>query len=865
MLLFLSCFFVMDAANASEKISIQLAWCHQFQFGGYYAALDKGYYHQEGFDVTIIEGGNGTFAREAVRRNQAQYGVAGTELILHRADGDPFVVLAPIFQHSPSIILARRDSGIFTIQDLIGRRVMLLPDRKDAEILAALLNEGISPNKIQWVDQTYRLEDLMEGRTDAMSAYLTNEPWQLLQNKIEPVIISPRAYGVDFYSDCLFTTQNEIKKHPERVKAFLDASLNGWEYAMDHPEEIIDLLIRDYGVKKTRNHLRYEAEAIRKIMLPDLIQIGHMNPGRWRHIARTYQKLELIPTDFSLEGFLYNPNPSREDFTWLKRIAAIAVGVCALFIMAILILSFFNRKLKKEVEKRKQAEHTLRDKEHLLNEMGNLARIGGWEHDLVTGRAVWTDETYKIMGFDESGHIPNADEHLDYYPPQDREALKRAYKLSMRSGEKFSLKLQCRTSKGQLIWGHVVGLPEFFNGKCIKMKGTFQDITDQKKMETQLHQAQKMEAVGRLAGGVAHDFNNMLSVILGNTEMLLEDMDKNDPLTENVQEIHKATERSAGLTRQLLAFARRQTIAPRVLNINQVVGDMLKMLQRLIGEDIELIWLPGKEIWPVRMDPSQVDQLLANLCLNARDAIKDTGRVTIETANIVLNTDYCRDHPGFHPGKFVMVVVSDNGSGMDRETRENLFEPFFTTKSDGRGSGLGLATVYGIVKQNNGFINVYSEPNRGSTFKLYLPAPEQASMPEPKEPTAPPLPTGHGTVLVVEDDTAILKITQMILERLGYTVFTCNNPENAIQMTKAPDGITVDLLITDVIMPGMNGRQLSEKLLRIYPNMKCLFMSGYTANVIAHHGVLEKGVNFINKPFSRQELAKSVRQVFGGE
>ena len=855
----------MAAANASEKISIQLAWKHQFQFAGYYAALDKGYYRQSALDVTILEGGNGSFARETVRRKQAQYGVAGTELILHRADGDPFVVLAPVFQHSPSILLARRDSGIFTIQDLIGKRVMVLPDRKDADILAAFLNEGISPDTIQWMDQTYRLEDLMEGHTDAMSAYLTNEPWLMLQNKIEPVIISPRAYGVDFYSDCLFTTQNELKKHPERVKAFLDASLDGWEYAMAHPEEIIDLLINDYGVRKTRDHLRYEAEAIRKIMLPDLIQIGHMNPGRWRHIKGTYQKLGLLPADFSLKGFLYNPNPSREDFTWLKRIAIIAVGICLLFTMAILILSVFNRKLKKEVEKRKQAEETLRDKEHLLNEMGNLARIGGWEHDLITGRAVWTDETYKIMGFDASGHIPNADEHLDYYPPKDREALKTAYQRAMKNGEKFSLKLQCRTSKGRLIWGHVVGLPECANGRCIRMKGTFQDITDQKKMETRLHQAQKMEAVGRLAGGVAHDFNNMLSVILGNTEILLEDMDREDPLTANVQEIHRATERSAALTRQLLAFARRQTIAPRVLNINQVVGDMLKMLQRLIGEDIELTWLPGKGVWPVRMDPSQVDQLLANLCLNARDAIKDTGKVTIETDNVVFTADYCQDHPGFRPGKFIMVVVSDNGSGMDRETRENLFEPFFTTKPNGQGSGLGLATVYGIMKQNRGFINVYSEPDSGSTFKLYLPAQEQSEIPESQSPVSTPLPTGHGTVLVVEDDAAILKIAHMILERMGYTVFTCNRPEDAIKMAKTPKGSTIDLLITDVVMPGMNGRQLSEKLIQLHPGMKCLFMSGYTADVIAHHGVLEQGVHFINKPFSRQELSNSVLQVLGGK
>ena len=321
--------------------------------------------------------------------------------------------------------------------------------------------------------------------------------------------------------------------------------------------------------------------------------------------------------------------------------------------------------------------------------------------------------------------------------------LEKAYRLSMETGEKFNLKLQCRTASDRLIWGHIVGRPEHVDGKCVKMKGTFQNITEQKKIESQLHQAQKMEAVGRLAGGVAHDFNNMLSVILGNAEILLEDMPPDNPLTANVQEIHRATPAlrrphpsTAGLCKK------RQTIAPRVLDINQVVGEMLKMLRRLIGEDIELAWLPGQGVWPVRMDPSQVDQLLANLCINARDAITDIGRVTIETDNIIFNADYCRDHLGFHPGKYIMIVVSDTGSGMDRETRANLFEPFFTTKSTDRGSGLGLATVIGIVKQNNGFINVYSELGKGSTFKLYLPALGEEVVPEQKEDTGLPPRTG---------------------------------------------------------------------------------------------------------------------------
>ncbi|MFZ3044567.1 MAG: ATP-binding protein, partial [Desulfatirhabdiaceae bacterium] len=394
-----------------------------------------------------------------------------------------------------------------------------------------------------------------------------------------------------------------------------------------------------------------------------------------------------------------------------------------------------------------------------------------------------------------------------------------------------------------------------------------QDITDRKtaekeklELEAQLRQAQKMEAIGRLAGGVAHDFNNMLSIILGNSEIIMDDMSQTSPFLSNLQEIHKAAERSTNLTRQLLAFARRQTIEPKILNLNQVVADMLKMLQRLIGEDITLAWLPASELWTVKIDPSQVDQILANLCVNARDAIRGVGKVTIETGNIIVNSDYCRDHAGFIPGSFVMIAVSDNGSGMDQETLANLFEPFYTTKDIGQGSGLGLATVYGIVKQNNGFINVYTEPGDGSTFKIYLPVHAQPVVIQQKEDLQKTTPKGNETILVVEDETAILKMTRMMLERLGYTVLTALTPNEAIRIVEESGLNAIHLLMTDVVMPEMNGQDLSKRILGLSPNMKCLFMSGYTANVIAHHGVLDEGVQFINKPFSRQDLSIKVRE-----
>jgi nitrogen-specific signal transduction histidine kinase/CheY-like chemotaxis protein len=401
------------------------------------------------------------------------------------------------------------------------------------------------------------------------------------------------------------------------------------------------------------------------------------------------------------------------------------------------------------------------------------------------------------------------------------------------------------------------------------MMGTHQDITERKraeeereKLQEQLSQAQKMESVGRLAGGVAHDFNNMLGVILGHTEMALERVAPTDPLCDDLKEIRKAAERSADLTRQLLAFARKQTVAPKVLDLNKTVKAMTGMLRRLIGEDIDLAWMPGKELWTVNVDPSQVDQILANLCVNARDAIAGTGKVTIETDNVSLDEAYCADHAGFVPGEYVLLAMSDNGCGMDADVLSHLFEPFFTTKEKGKGTGLGLATVYGIVKQNNGFINVYSEPGHGTTFKIYLPRHAAKAAPREEEGRAQASARGSGNILLVEDEPAILKMTTMMLERLGYRVLAARTPGEAIRLAREHAG-RIDLLMTDVVMPEMNGRDLAKNILSLYPDIRRLFMSGYTANIVAHQGVLDPGVHFLQKPFSMQDLGAMISEALG--
>jgi len=378
-------------------------------------------------------------------------------------------------------------------------------------------------------------------------------------------------------------------------------------------------------------------------------------------------------------------------------------------------------------------------------------------------------------------------------------------------------------------------------------------------MEAQLRQAQKMESVGRLAGGVAHDYNNMLTVILGFTDMAMDELDPTGNVHANLKEVRRAARRAMDITRQLLAFARKQTISPIVLDLNKNVEDMLKMLRRLIGEDIDLSWVPGDSLWHVKMDPSQIDQVLANLCINARDAIEGVGKVTIETDTKIFDAAYCADHVGFIPGEFVQLSVSDNGCGMSKEIQDNLFEPFFTTKEVDKGTGLGLATVYGIVKQNNGFINVYSEPNKGTTFKIYLPRYEGKAVKIQKESTKE-IPKGRGeTILLVEDDLLILELIRKILDKAGYTVLTAGTPKEAMELAEKHAG-KIHLLFTDVVMPEMNGGELARQLQSLYPDLNCVFMSGYAADVIARHGVLDEGVHFVQKPFSRIDLEKTVRK-----
>lgn len=396
----------------------------------------------------------------------------------------------------------------------------------------------------------------------------------------------------------------------------------------------------------------------------------------------------------------------------------------------------------------------------------------------------------------------------------------------------------------------------------------FQDVThrkraeeENKRLELQLRQSQKMEAIGRLAGGVAHDFNNLLTGIIGHADLVVASGNMHPVVATNIKEIKKASRRASTLTQQLLAFSRRQVISPEVLNLNSTIKNAKMMLERIIEEDVELRFVRPTSIGRVKADPGQIEQILINLVVNARDAMPNGGVVTIETDNITLDENYCKLHPGSTSGDFVMLTVSDVGVGMDKEIQDHIFEPFFTTKPKGKGTGLGLSTVYGIVKQNKGFIYVYSEMGMGTSFKIYLPRVDEEESIRPKTTIMhmhPP--RGAETVLIVEDEDMVRGVASAVLERQGYTVHTAGDGVEA-QLIFEQLEHDIDLLLSDVIMPRMNGKELYHELKKSNPILKVLFMSGYAQDVIAHHGILEEGISFIQKPFTIEELARKVRDV----
>ena len=834
--------------RALTPVTLQLKWKHQFQFAGYYAAVKKGYFRDAGLDVRLEAGRPGLRVADELAAGRADFGVDMPSILIARHQGKPVVALAAIFQHSPVALFVRADSGITNPQDLRGKTVMLRPGG-NIEIRAMLAAEGIDKKQIDIIPHSWNLDDLIDGTVDAQAGYLTDRPFLLRQRGVAFTVLRPLTYGIDFYGDCLFTTEDEIARHPQRVRAFLAASIKGWQYAMNHQEELVDYILATYGDRLSREALLFEARAMDELMQPKFIEIGHMNPGRWRHIADTLASQGLLPANMNLTGFLYQP---QRPGAWIKPTLYALVALLAAITLAGGLLLIFVRKLKIEVARRTSE---LEDERRFTNAV--LATLPGIFYVYEDGKRLirWNDNFQRESGF--SAEEMHGRHPLDWVTEEDKGELIRAL---------AHLRIEAQTAVEVNIQFKDRAVPYYCTGSLLTMGGREYlvgvgiDLSARRHLEAQLRQAQKMESIGRLAGGVAHDFNNILTTILGYCEILQETLPADSKEREYVGIIQGAGDRAATLTRQLLAFSRKQALEKKIISLNRVITDLLKILGKMLGEDVRIDTRLQAAPDIIEADPGQIEQVIMNLAVNARDAMPAGGTIIIETARVETGKGEEAPVSDLSPGDYVLLVVSDTGEGMDKETISRIFDPFFTTKEQGKGTGLGLATVYGIVSRHRGGVHVYSEPGTGTTFRIYLPSSPSLEEIAADPDAALPLPRGTETILVVDDEATVRRLVIDTLHPLGYTCLEAANGAAALGVAAAHEG-TIDLLFTDVVMPEMGGTELAARLTTQRPGLRVLFMSGYTEKALDEHRIVGTEIDSLTKPVTPRTVAVKIREL----
>ncbi len=507
-------------------------------------------------------------------------------------------------------------------------------------------------------------------------------------------------------------------------------------------------------------------------------------------------------------------------------------------------------------------ETALRESTEQLLEAMTVARMGSWTWDVQQATISWGGREAEVFGARGKPADASLDSFLELVHPSDRSSVDQGLWRAAETGQRCELDFRVLDPDGHTRWLAMRGQRAHEDGKSgLKLVGLVMDMTERRRLEEQLLQSQKLEAIGRLAGGVAHDFNNLLTGILGYADFALKSLPDNHASRTDILEIERAGTRAAALTGQLLAYARRQMIAPKIVSLNELVTNMENLLRRLIGEDVDLETRCADQLWPAQIDPGQFEQVIINLAVNARDAMPRGGRLTIETSNCLLDDTYVSQHPEVLPGEYVMLAVADTGRGMDSATQVRIFEPFFTTKEQGKGTGLGLAVCYGIVRQANGHLWVYSEHGRGTTFKVLLPRAmedqETAAIPKAAEQLSS---QGSETILIVEDEPVVRRLTVRALTERGYHVLEAEDGESALMIARDNQG-DIQLLVTDVVMPGMNGKELADRLTADRPDLRVLYISGYAEHAVVRQGVLVEGIAFLSKPFDLSELARTVREV----
>ena len=874
--------FTVHAAGGEplEKVTLQLKWLHQFQFAGYYAAIEKGYYKDAGLNVVLKEGQPGMNFTDEIVNGHAEYGMDMPVLLLERQQRKPIVVLAAIFQHSPVALFVRQDSGITTPHDLVGRTVMLNPF-DGTETRAMLHNEGIPKKKLNLVGHTWNINDLIEGKVDAAEGYITDRPFILKSKSIAFSTIRPLTYGVDFYGDSLFTSEAEIKKHPKRVQAFLAASLKGWEYAMAHPEEIVDLILQKYSTRLTREALLFEAQAMQELLQPKFIEIGHMNPGRWKHIADTLVQLKMLSPGYTLDGFLYDRHPSSGNGKIMGIVWMLTAVVLVIATMA-LLLFIFNRKLNRqvssrtehlllEVTEREKVEKNLKANETFLNSVieniPNMifikeAKELRYVRINKTGEELLGYATKDFVGRNDYDFFPK--EEADFFTRKDREVLQN--KIMVDIPEET---IQTRDKGSRILHTKKIpilddqGEPEFLLGISEDITEHQQAAEEKKMLSAKLRQAQKMESIGTLAGGIAHDFNNILTAIYGYAELAHMEITRPEKAEKYIKEILQGADRAKKLVNQILTFSRKGERILKPLHVQSIFKEAFKLLRSTLPTTIEITQDINPDCDPVLADPTEIHQVIMNLCTNAYHAMRRSGGtldISVQPAQLSNMTIDRTMH--LQPGSYLKIAIRDTGAGIPENILDRIFEPYYTTKEQGEGTGLGLAVAHGIITGLQGDITVFSKPGKGTTFTFYLPT-VTAFEETITESTPEPLTAGSERILIVDDDEAIIHMEQQMLSNLGYTVTPFTDSEEClIFFQEHPEEF--DVIITDMTMPGMTGDIFAKEVLKIRPDMPIILCTGFSDRIDEKKAKAIGIGEFIMKPLLMKDLVGAVQKVLAG-
>ena len=805
---------------AGTPVTLQLKWFHQFQFAGYYAAQAQGYYQEAGLDVRFREGAPQVQPVEEVLSGRAQFGITDSSLLLARAEGRPVVALAAVFQHSPAVLAVHFRGPGQDLQNLAGKKVML--SSAVVDIAAFLRANGLTPDRLTVVPHSFDIQDLVRGRVDAMTAYSTDEIYDLDRAGFPYHLFSARSAGIDFYGDILFTDEKEIRAHPDRVKAFRDASMRGWQYAMAHPEEMAALILNRYPGRVSREHLLYEAGQMVPLLQPDLVEMGYMNPERWKRIGDTFVSLGMLKEGFNLRGFLYSPKPDLDRWAILRWAGLLLAAAAAVFAY--------------------QAHRSNSRFRSIFNSTNDALFI----HDLETGAVLDVNQrATEMYGYtrDEIRALPF--ESLCSGVPPHTAGDAHAWIRKAAEGRPQVFEWLARDRSRRLFWVEVNMRRTTISGQG-RLVVSVRDIAERKaaedekaRLQAQLIQAQKMESLGVLAGGVAHDMNNVLGAILG---LASANQEKHPPDSQPHRifaTISQAAARGGQVVQSLLKFAHQAPAGQEVFAVNDVLQDVANLLEHTTLARIHLEMRLAPDLRPVLGDASSLTYALVNLCVNSVDAMADGGTLTLGSRNL--------------DGDRIEISVTDDGCGMAPEIRARVMEPFFTTKPVGKGTGLGLSMAYSAVMAHRGQMDIQTEPGKGTRITIVLPCcPPGETRPDPG-PTPAQAAAGRPLdILLVDDDDIFRESVQEVLRALGHSFTAVASGEEAL--ARLGQGLRPDLVILDMNMPGLGGKETLPRVREVLPEVPVLIATGRADQVALALCAAHPGVALMAKPFSFKEL-----------